>query len=218
MIETSYMGEWNFPSGAKKYIERIRDELSYTLPDLKDRIQINTQVYLNKINETADKLQQKIIDNESVGKKVICMQWQKDFVEWLGLNVTYSYSSLESLSLQDELNVINTAVNEDVYAVIDNLQSGTNFGARVASESGANHIIFTNFPKAIPGVDTYIDMISYNTEQLIKGIATYEYKQGEIVSLEGTISELEIQRNASFAGLVILGILAVVLVLLYKKK
>ena len=218
LIETSYMGEWNFPSGAKKYVEKIRDELFLALPDLKDNIQINAQVYLEKINETADKLQQKIIDNESVEKKVICMQWQKDFVEWLGLNVTYSYTSPESLSLQDELNVINAAVDEDVYAIIDNLQSGTNFGARVASESGANHIIFTNFPKAIPGVDTYIDMISYNTEQLIKGIATYEYKQGEISALEGTISELEVQRNASIAGGIILGILAVVLLLLYKKK
>lgn len=218
LIETGYMGEWNLPSGAKKYIEKIRDELLLVLPEPKDTIQINAQVYLEMINKTADELQQKIMDNESAEKKVICMQWQKDFVEWLGLNVTYSYASPESLSFHDELGVINAAVDDDVYAVIDNLQSGTSFGARVASESGANHIIFTNFPKAIPGVDTYIDMISYNTEQLIKGIASYEYKKGEIAALEGTISELEVQRNVAIAGVIILGILASILILLYKKK
>jgi ABC-type Zn uptake system ZnuABC Zn-binding protein ZnuA len=218
LIETSYMGEWNVPSNVKKYVDKIQDELSLILPHLKDTIQINTQIYLDKINETSVELQQKIVDNESVGKKVICMQWQKDFIEWLGLNVTLSYSSPESLSLQDELNIITAASNKDVYAVIDNLQSGTSFGARVASESGSNHIIFTNFPYAIPGVDTYLDMIKYNTEQLINGIETYEYKQGEITALEGMISELEVQRNASITAVVILGILAFVLIVLYKKK
>ncbi|EMR74443.1 hypothetical protein MBGDF03_01252, partial [Thermoplasmatales archaeon SCGC AB-540-F20] len=61
----------------------------------------------------------------------------------------------------------------EVCAVIDNLQSGTEFGARVASESGASHVIFTNFPGAVPGADTYLEMITYNTQQLINGTLAY---------------------------------------------
>ena len=217
-IKCAQLGEWNIPSGAKKYIEKIRNEISLLLPDYNNSIQTNTQNYIIQIDETAEYLQSIVINNDSVGKKVICMQWQKDFVEWLGLNVTYSYTSPEDLSVQDELDVINAASGGDICSVIDNLQSGTDFGAKVASESGASHIILTNFPGAIPGTDTYLKMITYNTKQLLEGIEIYEYKQGEILELESQISELELQRNTSLLVATIFGILTCVFVVMYKKK
>ena len=217
-IKCSQLGEWNIPSGAIKYVEKIRDELSLLLPEYNDTIQANAQAYLTEINGTAEYLQSIVISNGSVGKKVICMQWQKDFVEWLDLNVTYSYAPPESLSVQDELDIINAASSGDICAVIDSLQSGTDFGARVTSESGASHIIFTNFPGAIPGTDTYLEMIIYNTNQLTEGIEAYEYKQGGLQELESQISGLEVQRNASLVIAAMFGILACVFVVMYKKK
>ena len=217
-IKCSQLGEWNIPSGAIKYVEKIRDEISLLLPEYNDTIQANTQAYLTEINGTAEYLQSIIISNGSVGKEVICMQWQKDFVEWLDLNVSYSYASPESLSVQDELDIINAASSGDICAVIDNLQSGTDFGARVASESGASHIIFTNFPGAIPGTDTYLEMIIYNTNQLTEGIEAYEYKQGGLQELESQISGLEVQRNASLVIAAMFGMLTCVFVVMYKKK
>lgn len=217
-IKCAQLGEWNIPTGAKKYVEKIRDELSLLFPDLNDTIQTNAQEYIAQIDETAEVLQEIVVSKGFLNKKVICMEWQKDFVGWLGLNVSYSYASPESLSVQDELDVINAASSGDVCAIIDNLQSGTEFGARIASESGASHIIFTNFPGAIPGTDTYLEMITYNTNQLIDGIATYEYKQGDIAALESTISGLELQRNGSIAGMAMLGLLVGVLFVMYIKK
>ena len=217
-IKCVQLGEWNIPSGAKKYVEKIRDELSLLLSDYNNSIQTNAQNYIIQIDETAEYLQNIVINNGSVGKKVICMQWQKDFVEWLGLNVTYSYASPEGLSVRDELDVINATSGGDICAVIDNLQSGIDFGAKVASESGASHIIFTNFPGAIPGTDTYLEMITYNTKQLLEGIGIYEYKQGGILELESQISRLELQRNTSLVVAVIFGILTCVFVVMYKKK
>jgi ABC-type Zn uptake system ZnuABC Zn-binding protein ZnuA len=217
-IKCSQLGEWNIPSGAMKYVEKIRDEISLLLPEYNDTIQANTQAYLTEINGTAEYLQSIIISNGSVGKEVICMQWQKDFVEWLDLNVSYSYASPESLSVQDELDIINAASSGDICAVIDNLQSGTDFGARIASESGASHIIFTNFPDAIPGTDTYLEMIIYNTNQLTEGIEAYEYKQGGLQELESQISGLEVQRNASLVIAAMFGMLTCVFVVMYKKK
>jgi ABC-type Zn uptake system ZnuABC Zn-binding protein ZnuA len=217
-IKCSQLGEWNIPSGAIKYVEKIRDEISLLLPEYNDTIQANAQAYLTEINGTAEYLQSIVISNGSVGKEVICMQWQKDFVEWLDLNVTYSYMPPESLSVQDELDIINAASSGDICAVIDNLQSGTDFGARIASESGASHIIFTNFPGAIPGTDTYLEMIIYNANQLTEGIEAYEYKQGGLQELESQISGLEVQRNASLAIAAMFGILTCVFVVMYKKK
>jgi ABC-type Zn uptake system ZnuABC Zn-binding protein ZnuA len=212
------IGEWNIPSGAIKYVNKIKNELQKLYPEYNNSIKENTQIYLSEINETADNLKNIILKNNSNGKKVICMQWQKEFIEWLGLNVTYTYAPPESLSLQDELDVINAASKDDIHAIIDNLQSGTDFGARVASESGKSHIILTNFPYAIPGTDTYIEMITYNTKQLIKGIDNYEFKYGEIQKLENQINELEIQRNITIAISIIFVTLTSVFFIMYKKR
>ena len=218
LIECKNLGEWNYPSGAKKYIEYLETGLISLYPEINNSIQLNADEYINKIDAKFLELQNRIKNNSYNDKKVICMGWLKDFIEFLGFEVTYSYGPPQGLSLKDELDVINAASSNDVSAVIDNLQSGTDFGARVASESGASHVIFTNFPDAIPGTKTYLDMISYNTDQLIKGIATYEYKKGELAELESKVSDLELQSNLFLILAVIFIVLTLVFLILYNKK
>jgi ABC-type Zn uptake system ZnuABC Zn-binding protein ZnuA len=218
LIECKDMGEWNVPDNAKNYVEHISEGLCEILPDLNLTIKQNEEEYKGEIDQKALELKTKILENDCIDKQVIAMSWQKDFLEFLELNVTYSYGPPQGLSAQDEIDVITAATNNEIYAIIDNLQSGTDFGARVASESGSSHIIFTNFPGAIPGTDTYLDMIDYNTEQLIKGIETYEYKQGTISSLNSQINSLELQRNISIVFVAILAFLVVILFLIYVKN
>ena len=218
LIECKDMGEWNIPSGAKAYVEFLTDELSEILPDKNETIHQNSQLYLTQIDEKALELKEEIESSGHVNKSLISMSWQKDFIEFLGLSVVYSYGPPQGLSAQDELDVINAALENNICAVIDNLQSGTDFGASVASESGATHVIFTNFPGAIPGTDTYLEMIDYNTQKLIDGISTYEYKKGAIASLESQVSNLEMQRNLSVIFVIIFAVLAFAFYGLYKKK
>ena len=224
-IRCSNLGEWNYPAGAEKYITTLRDEFALYLPAMNETIHTNADAYIVEINQTVEHLKEMIVDNGFQGKNVICMQWQEYFVETLGLNISYAYGPPESLSMQDELAVITAASQVDICAIIDNLQSGTEFGARVAAESGASHVIFTNFPHALPGTDTYLDMLTYNTNQLIEGMKTYDYKASEttqsgvsILDLEKDISSLELQRNLLLTGFLILALTMVVLVLLYKKQ
>lgn len=218
LIECKDMGEWNYPSGAKNYIEFLKTELAVLHPELNDTIFANAEDYINKIDDKFLELQEKIENYSYNNKKVVCMKWLEGFFEFLGLNVTYSYGPPQGLSLQDELDVINAASSNEVCAVIDNLQSGTDFGARVASESGASHVIFTNFVDAIPGTETYLDMITYNADQLIKGIAAYEYKKGELAELKSQISNLELQRNIFLVFAVIFVILTLTFYIIYRKK
>ena len=217
-IRCQNMGEWNIPTGAKTYVEYLTSELSKILPEKNETINNNSQAYLMKIDNKSEELKDIISSNGFVNKTVICMSWQKDFIKDLGLNVIYSYGPPQGLSTQDELDVINAATDNEVCAVIDNLQSGTDFGGHVSSESGASHIIFTNFPGAIPGTDTYLDMITYNTDQLINGINAYEYKKGDISDLESQVTNLELQRNLSLLFSVFFVILALVFYALYRKK
>ena len=218
LIECKDMGEWNYPSGAKTYIRFLKTELAELHPELNDTILTNAENYINKIDDKFFELQKEIENHSYINKKVICIKWLKDFIEFLGFNITYSYGPPQGLSLQDELDVINAASTNEVCAVIDNLQSGTDFGARVASESGASHVIFTNFVDAIPGTETYIDMINYNADQLIKGIGTYDYNKGELAELKSQISNLELQRNIFLVFAVIFVILTLTFYIIYRKK
>jgi len=218
LIECKDMGEWNIPSGAIAYVKHITTELCEILPDLNDTITNNYDSYLEQINETAFSLKELIENKGYVNLNIVTMQWQEDFLEWLGLNISYAYGPPQGLSAQDEIDIINAASENNVYVIVDNLQSGTSFGAKIASETGASHVIFTNFPNAVPGTDTYLDMITYNTQQLIDGIETYDYKQGDISNLEKQIGELELQRNISLIFVIIFIIIALALFAMYKRK
>ena len=212
------IGEWNIPTGAIKYIQKIADELKEILPSYNTTIQQNYEDYLEKINDTSEELKQRIISNGLTERKVVSIEWYKDFLEYFGLNVTYYYGSPEFLSLQDEDEILNAVSNEDVSAIIDNLQSGTTFGSKVASKTGKSHIILSNFPNAVPATDSYLETIKYNINQTIKGIQTFDYKQGEIQGLEKEIDGLSLQRNLLVAVSIILVILAIFLFIMFKRK
>lgn len=217
-IKCPGLGEWNIPTGALAYVQKITMGLVGALPDQSIVIQQNSVAYQSLINETAESLRNKIIVQNFTERNIICMEWQKDFLEYIGLNVTYYYPPPESLSVQDEIDVITAATQHGVAAVVDNLQSGTAFGARVASESGSSHVIFTNFPGAVPNTDTYLEMISYNTDQLIKGINTFDYTSQQTQDLQNQLASVELQRNAFGLTTVFAFVVCMVLFMMYKRK
>ena len=217
-VQCPGLGEWNVPSGAKAYVDRIAGGLRDT--GLFDNASINTSAtaYKAGIDAMAEDLRALVRANGQVGTKVIVMQWQKAFVEWLGYNATATYGPPEDLSTEDMLRIAEAADDRDVAAIVDNLQSGTDFGSNVAAESRAIHVILTNFPGAVPGTDTYLDMIEYNTKRLIDGVQMHENKKGEIADLENQVADLETQRMALGAAVGVLVLLVVVLAVMYKRK
>lgn len=217
-IKCPGLGEWNIPTGAIAYVETITEGLQTAIPTKETQIQQQSNEYITAINQKANELKNQIQENNLTNKKIVCMQWQKDFLEWIGLNVTYSYPPPESLSVQDELEVITASSQPEVMAVVDNLQSGTAFGARVASETGISHIIFSNFPGAVPNTDTYLDMITYNTDQLINGITSYELTSEQTKDLQNQLDTMQLQRNAFGVTTLLAFVLCIILFLMYKRK
>jgi ABC-type Zn uptake system ZnuABC Zn-binding protein ZnuA len=211
------LGEWSLPSNAIKFVEKIRDELSTIIPEQNQTIQTNAQNYINEINEKSTELKNMVANLNYNDRKVIVMQWQKDFVEWLGFEVVRSYAPPEGLSAQDKINITNIATTENVCAIVDNLQSGTEFGELVAKDTGASHVIFTNFPGAYEDVDTYLEVMEYNTGELVKGITIYDYNQDKQEDTD-QIPNLEFQRNASIVMAIIAVILALIFLILYRRK
>lgn len=108
-------------------------------------------------------------------QKVIVIVWQREAAEnWLGLNVVniygpefYQGGRFTVAKLVDDI-AANTSKYEDVRYIIENMQSGEMAkGVEEAlNDRGipAERVVFTNFPKSIPGVDSLADVITYNKE------------------------------------------------------
>jgi len=213
------LGEWSLPLNAIKFVENIRDELIIFYPELNNTIQNNAEKYISLINHTDTALKNMISTMGYKDRQVICMLWQKDFVEHLGFDIVASYIPPESLSVQDQIDIANVATNNRVCVIIDNLQSGTEFGERIAEEADISHVVFTNFPGAINTVDAYIDQISYNTAELIKGITVFDYKKDVNINIiQNEKSDIELQRNLSIIIVGILIIISSILYMMYKRK
>ncbi len=214
-IKMAGLEEWNVPEGAKAHVDKIAGDLCAIYPEHASTFESNAASYKAQIDAKADELRLRVRSEGVEGGSVVVMQWQRAFVEWLGFEVVTAYGPPESLSVAESLNATEAASGNDVCMVIDNLQSGTDFGAQVASQTGVSHVIVTNFPGAVPNTDTYLDMLDYNTDQLIDGAKTYEYKKGDIARLESQVEDLKFQ-NALYLSLsVILLFVAVFLGVLF---
>ena len=123
------------------------------------------------------------------------MGWLKAFIESAGFPVVATFNPPETLSAGDITTLIETAQNESVALVVDNLQIDTKFGAGIASQVGAEHVVITNFPGAVPKTETLQEMLRYNAEQLFNGTVTWKATstlKTEKVNLENQVAMFQI--------------------------
>jgi len=163
-------GEWNRPSYASEKCEAIAEALSETLPESTATFEKNVAAYRDKLTALAEVLQEKA-GRLGVGNvSVISMQWQSFFVSWLGFEVVATYGMPENLSLKDLVELKKIGEENEVVLVIDNLQSGVDFGEKLAGEIGAIQVVLTNFPGTSPEIDSYLAMLKTNAETLFAAI------------------------------------------------
>ncbi len=167
LIQVKVPGTYNTPEGAKICIKIIGGNLSIALSkDFSSKVLSMLDAVDSVANEIRREAQSLGVENVSV----ICMKWQKTFVEWVGFKVVATYDPPETLSASDIVSIIDIARNESAALIIDNLQISAEFGASIASEVGAEHVVLTNFPGAIPGTGNLTQMFQYNAKQLFKGL------------------------------------------------
>ena len=205
-------GAYNTPEGAKNYIRGVGGNLSQILDvDLDSKI----SEMLNDVDEVSSWMtsQAETLDASTV--KVICMKWLRTFIELVGFNVVATYNPPETLSAGDITSLLETAQTEGVALVVDNLQIDVEFGAGIASQVGAEHLVLTNFPGAIPGTENLPKMLRYNAEQLFNGTLTWQSTSALKAENEDLQNQVTIfQITTSLAVIVAL----VEAVLLYAKR
>ena len=164
-------GVYNTPAGAKNYIRGVGGNLSQILG-----INLDSEIseMITEIDQVSSWMNTQAENMDASNVKVICMGWLKTFIESAGFNVVSTFNPPETLSAGDITTLLETAQTENVALIVDNLQIDTEFGGGIASQVGAEHLVLTNFPGAIPGTETLADMLRYNGEQLFNGTATWQ--------------------------------------------
>jgi len=188
LLKVKISGVYNTPEGAKRCIRWVGGNLSAALSmDLDAKV----DAMVADVDAVANAIQNEAQDLNVTALKVVCMNWQKTFVEWVGFDVVATYNPPETLSAGDVTSLVETAQNEDVTLIIDNLQISAEFGAGIASQVGAMHVVLTNFPGAIPGTGNLTQMFSYNAEQLFEGTRAWRSTmelRGEMESLRNQLT------------------------------
>ncbi len=163
-------GDWNTPDSAAAKVDAIESALAALLPKDVQALADNAATYKHALDSVAASLKSEANDLGVADIPVICMQWQKSFVAWLGFDVVATYGIPANLSIKDLVALARTGKKEEARVVIDNLQSGINFGANLAREVGAVHVVLSNFPGAMPGTATVIDLFQRNADSLFSAI------------------------------------------------
>jgi len=170
LTEVAIPGVYNTPEGAKNYIRWVGGNLSQILD-----VELDSKIseMLNDVDAVSSLMASQAETLQASTVKVICMKWLQTFIESAGFTVVATYNPPETLSAGDITSLLETAQSEGVALIVDNLQIDVNFGKGIASQVGAEHVVLTNFPGAIPETETLPQMLRYNAEQLFNGTITW---------------------------------------------
>lgn len=161
---------WNTPSGAKALATEVAGWLTAADPENSSYYEERLEDYLAEI-DAADLSpgEQEVI----AGQDAIVMLWQQEAAEeWLGLDVVTVFApDFYENGQYTPRAVVNDIYNNpekyrNVRYVIENMQSGEM--AKGVEEAlrdqgiDAERVIFTNFPKSLPGIDSIPDVLRYN--------------------------------------------------------
>ena len=125
-------GTWNTPDAAIDKVEAIRDLLAERMPNSADLFAANAETYIGELRTLAAELREGAEAAGTDRVAVVSMAWQAEFVTWLGFQVPVTYGIPASLSLRDLVTLASAGQDAGAEVVVDNLQSGVNFGAKLA--------------------------------------------------------------------------------------
>jgi len=203
LIQVAIPGDYNTPQGAKNYIRWVGGNLSQILSiDLDAK----TSAMLADVDEVSSWMASRAQALQTSSVKVICMKWLKTFVESVGFQVVATYNPPETLSAGDITNLVNTAQSEKVALIVDNLQIDVEFGGGIASQVGAEHVVLTNFPGAIPGTGNLTLMFRYDAEQLFNATSTWKSTvtlKAEMENFKGQVTIYQITTSLAVIATVV---------------
>jgi ABC-type Zn uptake system ZnuABC Zn-binding protein ZnuA len=215
LTEVAIPGAYNTPAGAKNYISWVGGNLSQILD-----INLDSKVsgMLTDVDDVSGWIATQAETLDASNVKVICMKWLQTFIESAGFTVVAAYNPPETLSAGDITSLLETAKSREVALVVDNLQIDVEFGAGIASQVGAEHLVLINFPGAIPNTENLPKMLRYNAEQLFNGTITWRSTSTLKAEKDDLHNQVTIFQITTSLAVVVAAVEAVLLYVRKKKK
>lgn len=141
-IPVNVEGNWMIPEINLKASEKILNVLIKIDPEGGSIFRKNFSLY--RANIEILRLDIKKLKSKFIGVKVISSLRQKDFLEYLGMDVVSIFDDSE-MSVKEIKEIISKGM-KNVKIVVDNLQRESDSGKRIAEEIEAKYIVLTNFP------------------------------------------------------------------------
>jgi len=209
LTQVAVPGVYNTPEGAKRYIEGVGGNLTEALGvDLSGK----KAEMLGEVDTVQDWMTSQAQEYGVSSVKVICMMWQKAFVESAGFQVVATYNPPETLSAGDISGLVETGESEGVALIVDNMQVDVEFGKGIATQVGAEHVVLTNFPGAVPGTGSLAEMFRYNADQLYKGVDRWRYTASLRAEKESLENRVSVYQVTTALAAVVAGVEAVLLI------
>ncbi len=213
-------GPWNTPDLLKeKYISVANALQRYLGID----VEINLNKSLDAINKTAVWLKEFAKSNGFEGVPVVAMMWQVGFLKFLGFNVVATYPPPEKVSLNLYNQIIANASKYGAKIVVDNLQSGTELGRKIADEIGGVEVALTNFPGIAPELNNMTEVMKYNAELMARALELVRLSNASTQLESNIYSSADLQNEVNtwryaFACSAALNIVLIIIILLSRRK
>lgn len=137
---------WMAPDSYVFGLNRLAGELIIRFPEDRKEILKRKETNIRLVRDEAQKLRKQMVQAGLPGRAVLASTLQKEPLEWMGLHIVGEYGRPESLSTRDVVHLLRIGRDQDVVAVVDNLQSGPETGKSIAKTLGRPHIVLNNFP------------------------------------------------------------------------
>ncbi|MFC1501374.1 metal ABC transporter substrate-binding protein [Elusimicrobiota bacterium] len=151
---------WMVPENNIRAAGQILGIISLTDKKNSDYYKNNYLLYRKAINEKAEEILRK--NYHLKYKNVIVSVRQKDFMDWLGMNVVDIFHSGDNTSIQGFVSIMRKASTKKIDVVVDNRQSKTRIGKQIARDLNAQYIDLTNFPVN----NLYLETLENNVNEL----------------------------------------------------
>jgi len=213
-------GPWNTPTALReRYIEVAKALEKYLGLNVSARL----EKCLRAIDETARWLKRFAEEHGFVGTPVIVMLWQRPFIAFLGFRIVGVYGPPEKVSLREFEQLVENGTKYHALLVVDNLQSGTALGKKLAEEIGAVEVALTNFPYTAPGLNNVTQVMKYDAQLLAQALsyARLRHSASLLAKLRSEVDELRTSLSlwmyGCIASIVVNAVLAACIAVLVKR-
>lgn len=148
-------GNWMIPAVQADAARVLADILSELNPSMAGDCLQRAKNYADAVLRTGVTVKGEI-EPVSQGLKAISSEMQAGFVKWAGFEVVSTFDRPEDLSVADLQRLVDDSKSSGIALIVDNLQSGsTRISEGIIHDTGAEHVVLSNFPGAFPDTETW---------------------------------------------------------------